>query len=109
MFVARLTAKDSDSKSKRAKVEIQPMLIFLDRDKMGTIQPHDDALVVTLRIERYDVKRVMEDQGSDAEIMYPDLFRWLNLKPEDLTAYDLPLVTFDGKVVIPKGQIRLLI
>ena len=109
MFVARLTAKDSDSKSKRAKVEIQPMLIFLDRDKMGTIQPHDDALVVTFRIERYDVKRVMEDQGSGAEIMYPDLFRWLNLKPEDLTAYDLPLVTFDGKVVIPKGQIRLLI
>ena len=31
------------------------------------------------------------------------------LKPEDLTAYDSPLVNFDGKVVILKGQIRLLI
>ena len=39
--------------------------------------------------------------------MYPDLYRGLNLKPEDLTAYDSPLVSFDGKVVIPKGQIRL--
>ena len=28
---------------------------------------------------------------------------------EDLTAYDSPLVSFDGKVVIPKGQIRLLV
>ena len=27
--------------------------------------------------------------------------------PEDLTAYDSPLVSFDGKVVILKGQIRL--
>ena len=76
---------------------------------MGTIQPHDDALVVTLRIGGYDVKRVMVDQGSGAEIMYPNLYRGLNLKPEDLTAYDSPLVSFDGKVVIPRGQIRFLV
>ena len=39
--------------------------------------------------------------------MYPDLYKGLNLKSEDLTAYDSPLVSFDGKVVIPNGQIRL--
>ncbi|XP_075663258.1 uncharacterized protein LOC142632810 [Castanea sativa] len=49
----------------------------------------------------------MVDQGSGAEIMYPDLYKRLNLKPEDLTAYDSPLISFDGKFVIPKGQIRL--
>ena len=52
------------------------------------------------------MNRVMEDQGSGAKIMYPDLIKGLNLKPEDLTAYDSPLVSFDGNVVIPKGQIR---
>jgi len=52
------------------------------------------------------VKRVMVDQGSGAKIMYPDLYRGLSLKPEDLTAYYSPLVSFDGKVVISKGQIR---
>ena len=49
----------------------------------------------------------MVDQGNGTEIMYPDLYRRLNLMPEDLTIYDSPLVSFDGKVVIPKGQIRL--
>ena len=39
--------------------------------------------------------------------MYLDLYKWLNLKFEDLTAYDSPLVSFDGKVVIPRGHIRL--
>ena len=39
--------------------------------------------------------------------MYPDLYKGLNLMPENLTAYDFPLVSFDGKVVIPRGQIRL--
>ena len=65
--------------------------------------------MVTLRIGWYDVKRVMVDQGSGAELMYPDLYKELNLRPEYLTAYDSPLVSFDGKVVIPRGQIRLLV
>ena len=41
--------------------------------------------------------------------MYHDLYKGLNLKPEDLTAYDSPLVSFEGKTVIPRGHIRLLI
>ena len=53
------------------------------------------------------MKRVMVDQGSGAEVMYPDLYKGLNLKVEDLTAYDSPLISFDEKVVVPKGQIRL--
>ena len=47
------------------------------------------------------------DQGSAAEIMYPDLFKGLNLKTEDLTPYNSPLVSFEGKVIIPKGQVKL--
>ena len=46
---------------KRAKVLTQPTLGFSDEDKVGTIQPHDDALVVTLRIGGYDVRRVLVD------------------------------------------------
>ena len=39
--------------------------------------------------------------------MYPDLYKGLNLKPKDLTAYESPLVSFEGKTVILKGQMRL--
>lgn len=64
-------------------------------------------MVVTLRIGGYDVKRVMVDQGSAVEIMYPDLFRGLNLVPSDLTPYCSSLFNFEGRMVIPKGQIRM--
>ena len=107
MSVARLPTEDSNSEPKRARMEFRPSLSFSDKDKVGTIQQHDDALVVILRIRGYDVRRVMVDQGSCAKIMYPDLYKGLNLKRKDLTTYDSPLVTFDGKVVILKGQIRL--
>ena len=49
----------------------------------------------------------MVDQGSATEIMYPDLYKRLGLRAEDLTPYSYPLVSFEGKVIIPKGQIRL--
>ena len=88
-------------------MDIQPILGFSEKDKIGTIQPHDDTLVVTLRIWGYDVKRVLVDQGSVVEIMYPDLYKSLNLKPKDLTSNDSPLVSFKGKTLIPKGHIRL--
>ena len=39
--------------------------------------------------------------------MYPDLYKGLKLKPEDLVSYDSPLVRFDGKAVILRGQIIL--
>ena len=107
MSVTRPLAEDVNPALKRARMESRPVLSFSDKDKEGTIQPHNDALVVTLRIRGYDVKKVLVDQGSRTEIMYPNLYKGLNLKPEDLTTYDSPLVSFDEKVVIPRGHIRL--
>ena len=39
--------------------------------------------------------------------MYLDLYKGLKLKLEDLLPYDSPLMSFDEKLVIPKGMIRL--
>ena len=107
MFVARLSSRDTNQDPKRARVELSLVIGFSDEDKIRTIQPHDDALMITLRIGGYDVKRVMVDQSSAVEIMYPDLYKGMNLKAEDLTPYSSPLVSFEGKIIIPKGQVRL--
>ena len=107
MSVARLSSGDIDQDLKRARVEISLVMGFSDEDKIGTIQQHNDAFVITLRIGGYDVKKVMVDQGSTAKIMYPDLYKGLNLKSEDLTPYSSPLVSFEGTIVILKGQVRL--
>ena len=53
------------------------------------------------------MKRMLVDQGSRAEIKYPDLYRGLNLRPEDLERYDSPLMGFNGRMVVPQGMIRL--
>ena len=53
------------------------------------------------------MKSVLVDQGSGVEMMYPYLYKGLNLRPEDLEKYDLPLVGFDGRTTIPRGMIKL--
>ena len=105
--MARLSAKDREREFKRSKKGNSLILGFSDEDKRGTIQSHDDALVVTLRIGGFDVRRVLVDPGIVVEVMYLDLYKGLKLRPEDLTAYDSPLISFEGKTVVPKGQIRL--
>ena len=51
MSVARLSSRDINQNPKRARAELPLVMGFSDEDKIGTIQPHDDALVIILRIE----------------------------------------------------------
>ena len=49
------------------------------------------------------MKRVMIDDGNGAESLYLDLYKGLKLRPEDLTPYSSLLMSFEGKIVKPKG------
>ena len=103
----QLPAEESQPRLKKARRNLHPVLSFSKEDKVETTQPHDNALLITFRIRGYDVKRMMVDGGNAAEIMYPDLYKGLKLKPKDLLPYSSPLMSFDGKLVILKGMIRL--
>ncbi|XP_028122040.1 uncharacterized protein LOC114319231 [Camellia sinensis] len=53
---------------------------FTSKDLEGIQHQHTDALIITVGIgKRFDVKRVLVDQGSTADILYYDLFRKLDL------------------------------
>ena len=84
LSVAQLPTEESQPGPKRAGMNFHPILSFSEEGKIGTTQPHDDALLITLRIGDYDVKKVMVDGGSATKVMYPDLYKGLNLKLEDL-------------------------
>lgn len=83
-IVARSGTKEQVPESKKVRIKAWPTLGFSNEDKIGTYQPLDNALMVTLRIGGYDIKRVLVDQGSESKIMYLDLYKGLNLKPKDL-------------------------
>ena len=105
--MTQLPVEESQPGPKKAKRNSHPVLSFSEEEKVGTTQPHDNALLITFRIGGCDVKRVMVDGGSAAEIMYPDFYKGLKLKPEDLLPYSSPLMSFNGKLITPKSMIKL--
>ena len=53
--------KDLTPVFKRGRMQAQPILSFFNEDKTRIHQPYDDALVVTIQIEGYDVRKVLVD------------------------------------------------
>ncbi|XP_028082590.1 uncharacterized protein LOC114283911 [Camellia sinensis] len=81
---------------------------FIRKDLEGIQHPHTDALIITVGIgKRFDVKRVLVDQGSATEILYYDLFRKLGLSEQHLTPAIAPLVGFNSQPEWPLGRIVL--
>ena len=98
------------SKKPRMDFPRSEQQIFFSNEDLRDVQtPHDNPLVVKLRIGDSDVKRVLIDQGSCSEIMYPDLFHRLGLKQSDLQSYNAPLFGFLGESIRPMGQITLTV
>ena len=61
--VLTMACTGGDSTEKKQKVE-RLTISFGEDDLEGTVQPHDDTLVVTARIGGFLVKRVMIDKGA---------------------------------------------
>ncbi|XXG72518.1 hypothetical protein AAC387_Pa07g1590 [Persea americana] len=69
--------------TKKAKIE-RPNIWFSDRDLEDVELPHNDPLVLTLKLQNFLVQRVLVDPCSSSEILYYDCFKKLKLKDEDL-------------------------
>jgi hypothetical protein len=86
---------------------INGTISFSDSDLHDVQLPHNDPLVITLRIGNYDVKRVLVDQGSFAEVMYQELYEKLGLGKSDLSELSSPVFGFSGESTIPLGKTTL--
>jgi hypothetical protein len=62
-----------------------------------------------LRIGNFDVKRVLIDQGSFAEVMYQEIYEKLGLGESDLTSFTTPVFGFSGESVVPQGKTTFLV
>lgn len=82
-------------------------ITFIDEELLGVQTPHNDALVITLRMADCDVKRLLINQGSFSEVMYYNLFKILELKDSDLQLSLNPLVRFSSDPVWPLGKMTI--
>ena len=53
----------------------KPDIVFLERDSHNIKQPHDDLLIIMLRVKEFDIHRVLIDNESSAHIIYFPTFQ----------------------------------
>ena len=56
-----------------------PIIGFSEDDVRRLHHPHDDALVVNIRVGDYNVHRMLVDNGSSADILYYPAFQQIGI------------------------------
>ncbi|GAU24687.1 hypothetical protein TSUD_322950 [Trifolium subterraneum] len=84
-----------------------PEISFSAEDGRDVMPHDDDPLVVQVQILNCDVKRVLIDSGSSADILYWEAFEAMQLSDEQLKPYSETLVGFAGEQVEVMDQVTL--
>ena len=82
---------------------------FMEEDAQRLHHPHDDALVVSIRVGDYNTYRVLVDNESSVDILYYLAFQQMRIDRERLILTNAPLVRFGGTRVNLLGAVTLLV
>ena len=64
-----------------------PIIGFPEKDAKRLHHPHDDAMVVSIRIEDYNMQRVLIDNGSSVDILYYSALQQMGISREEQGCY----------------------
>ena len=73
-----------------------PIIGFSEEDARRLHHPHDDALVVSMRVGDYNMHRVLVDNGSSADILYYPAFQQMRIDKEQLIPMNAPSLVSEG-------------
>ncbi|XP_070034642.1 uncharacterized protein [Nicotiana tomentosiformis] len=82
-------------------------LSFNDEDAMGILQPHNDALVISVLVNKIQVKHVLIDPGSSANIIRSSVVEQLRLQDQIVLAarvlndFNMASKTTKGEITLP--------
>ncbi|XP_070036805.1 uncharacterized protein [Nicotiana tomentosiformis] len=100
--------KVSITKEKRTRDYVpEGTLSFKDEEIEGISQPHNDALVISILMNKIQVKRVLTDPGSTANIIRSRVVEQLGLQDQIVPAsrilngFNIACETTKGEIILP--------
>lgn len=88
---------------------IEIPITFSPEDARGLYFPHQDPLVISANIADFEVRCVLGDRGSSADLLFADTFDRMMIPRGRLSPPGIPLVGFRGRPVMALGQIDLAV
>ena len=72
-------------------------IVFSERDSSSIKQPHNDPLVIMLKVEEFNIHQVLIDNRSLVDIIYMPAFQQMKLEKKRIRPFTSSLVSFVGK------------
>jgi len=91
----------------RTFAERSPNIAFTSKDFEGVAPHDDDPMVITLQILKWNIKSVLIDTGSSADVLTYEAFDKMGLSEEQLQPFRGTLSGFTGEKVHVRGYITL--
>ena len=85
----------------------EPDIVFLKRDDRDIKQPHNDPLIIMLRVEEFNIHRMLNNNRSLADIIFLPAFQQMKLDKKRIRPFTSPLVSFTGDRIVPRGIVIL--
>jgi len=82
-------------------------ILFFDDDLAGVQLPHGDLVVISAVMANYDVRCILIDNGSLADILLYDVFSRMCFPKNKLQRFPMSLTEFGGNQVDVEGKIVL--
>ncbi|CAL5202632.1 unnamed protein product [Lathyrus oleraceus] len=104
-----LTAPEQKATLTKYRGKSNPISFFLEELPGGS--PNSAIpLLIRAKMARFDVRRILVDEGSSVDIMYVHLFKTLKLDKTNLAPYvGSDLQGFNGATTRPWGYVELLV
>ena len=88
---------------------IDGTIIFPPMDPTRILQPHCDALILSLGIGDYDMRRILVDPGSSADLLQASVIKQMRLELSGLENPGQILSRFNGAAITSLGDVVLLV
>jgi hypothetical protein len=82
-------------------------ITFTEADIKLSSFPHTNAMVITSHIKKWNVTRVLVDNGSQAKILFLSTFEQMGLNKKQLKEASKHLYNFGGRKIEPISSISL--
>ena len=73
------------------------LIFFVDNEDSTLINPHHDALVISLLIANYRIKRVLIDKGSSTNVIFVNALKEINIEESHIHHHSTILTGFSGE------------
>jgi len=85
----------------------QPPITFTDEDFTAIDLAQDDPMVITINIDKFEIAKMLIDQGSLVDILYWKTFQKMRIFETKIQPCDEQIVGFWGERVDTRGYIDL--